>query len=57
MLEVLSIVAGSWPIAFMATGLGTAFMVNRRVKQSMDNNDTIRALSARSALVVHDNAG
>lgn len=52
MIEVLQIIAGSWPIALMVIGLAAAIVINRRLKQSMDDSQAVRDLQASQALVV-----
>lgn len=38
MLEYLHVIAGSWPIAIMVVGLGTAVVVRQSFKQLMNNS-------------------
>lgn len=57
MVEVLSIVAQSWPIAFMVVGTGAAIVVNRRLKQAMDDSRAVRDMRASQAVTVRDRDG
>lgn len=54
MIEVLGIIAGSWPLAVMVIGLSFAIVINRRLKQSMDDSQEVRNLNATRAVVVRD---
>jgi len=59
MIQVLSIIASSWPIAIMVIGIAVAIVVNQRLKQAMDDSQTIQNLKANQAVVVRnrDDAG
>ncbi len=52
MIQTLQIIAGSWPIAIMVIGLSTAIVVNRRLKQAMDDSQAVRDLKASQSVVV-----
>lgn len=54
MIEILGIIAGSWPIAIMAVGIVTAIVVNQRLKQAMDNSQAVRDIKASQAVVVRN---
>lgn len=54
MIQVLSIIAGSWPIAIIVIGVATAVVVNRRLKQAMDDSRTIQELRVSQAVVVRN---
>lgn len=54
MIQVLSIVAASWPIAFMLVGITVAVIVNRRLKQAMDDSQAVRDLHASQSMVVRN---
>jgi len=59
MIEVLLIVANSWPIAVMVVGLGVCVVVRRCIKQAMDNSAEVQTVRASNAVVVRqsDSAG
>lgn len=54
MIEVLQIIATSWPIAVMVIGLAAAITVRRSLKQSMDNSNEIQNIRASQSVVVRD---
>lgn len=54
MIEVLSIIATSWPIALMVVFLSGAFVVNRRWAQQQENTAAIYNLNTKNAVVVRD---
>lgn len=54
MIEVLRIIASSWPIAIMVVGLGITIVVNRRVKQGMDDTQTLRDIRSEQAVVIRN---
>lgn len=53
-MQALQIIAGSWPIAIMVIGIATAVVVNRRLKQAMDDSQAVRDLRANQAVVVRN---
>lgn len=64
MIEVLNIIATSWPIALMAIFASAAILLNRRWKQYQDDQAAIHNLRTTNAVVVkherplfRDNAG
>lgn len=56
MIEVLFIIASSWPIAIMVVATVAGIVVNRRWKQTQDDRAAIYNLHASNAPVVRGNA-
>jgi hypothetical protein len=54
MIEVLQIIAGSWPIALMVVVTIAGIVLNNRWKQAMDDSQAVKDLRASQALVVKD---
>lgn len=54
MLEVLQIIATSWPIALMVIVIVVASVLNRRWKQVLDDSQAIRDLRSTQAVIVRD---
>lgn len=52
MIEVLQIIAASWPIAIMVVFLSAAILLNRRWKQHQEDQAAIRNLNTKNAVVV-----
>lgn len=59
MIEVLRIIATSWPIAIMVVAAVAGYVINRRIKQAQDDHNAIYNLNIRSAREVSrvDDAG
>lgn len=51
-LEYLKVIASSWPLTIMVIGLAAAIVVNRRLKQAMDDSQAVRDLNASQSVVV-----
>lgn len=54
MIEVLQIIATSWPIALMTIVTIAAIVLNRRWKQVLDDSQAVRDLRSTQAVVVRD---
>lgn len=52
MIEVLSIIASSWPITIMVVAIAAAIVVRRSLKQAMDNSDKMNEYHTKQAIVV-----
>lgn len=52
MIEVLQIIAGSWPIALMVVVAIAGAVLNNRWKQVLDDSQAVRDLRATQAVVV-----
>lgn len=52
MIEILQIVATSWPIALMVICISIAVVVSRRWKQAMDNQLEVQNIRSSQAVVV-----
>lgn len=51
-IEVLQIIATSWPIAIMVVAISAAIVLSRRWKQAMDNQLEVQNIRASQAVVV-----
>jgi len=54
MIEVLKIIAESWPITLMVLGLAAVWTTRYVFKRTMDDKDTVRNLNAKQAVVVRN---
>lgn len=54
MIEILQIIATSWPIALMVIVVVVALVLNRRWKQVLDDSQAVRDLRSSQAMVVRD---
>lgn len=54
MIEVLQIIATSWPIALMIIVIVIAIVLNKRWKQVLDDSQAVRDLRSSQAMVVRD---
>lgn len=54
MIEILQIIATSWPIALMVIVIVVALVLNRRWKQVLDDSQAVRDLRSSQAMVVRD---
>lgn len=52
MMEILTIIASSWPIATMVVAIAAAIVVRRSLKQSMDLTDKMNEYNINKAVVV-----
>lgn len=52
LIDILVIVATSWPITVMVVGVSAAFVIRRSLKQAMDNADDVRNLRAVNSELV-----
>lgn len=57
MIEVLQIIATSWPIALMVVVSVAGYVLNRRWKQYQDDRAAIYHLNAKNAVVVRHARG